>query len=311
MIHHTSPLIWGIFIDFILGVLALDLGVFHKKTHTVGFKESIFWSAIWIALALAFSMVILYWRGQEDFMLFLTGYVIEKSLSVDNLFVFLLIFSYFKIPNQYQHKVLFFGIFGALILRAFFIWAGIAILAKFVWVIYIFGAFLVVSGIKMLMPQSDEHDLEKSWVITWTKKIFPTTPHFHDDKFFVRIAGVLTVTPLFITLVFVEFSDLVFAVDSIPAIIGITNDPFLVFSSNVFAILGLRALYFALKGFADIFHYLKYGLAVILIFIGVKMLISHYYHMPVGITMAVIFGVLFVSVLLSLWSNQKAKKKHS
>lgn len=311
MIHHTSPLIWGIFIVFILGVLALDLGVFHKKTHTVGFKESIFWSAIWIALALAFSMVILYWRGQEDFMLFLTGYVIEKSLSVDNLFVFLLIFSYFKIPNQYQHKVLFFGIFGALILRAFFIWAGIAILAKFVWVIYIFGAFLVVSGIKMLMPQSDEHDLEKSWVITWTKKIFPTTPHFHDDKFFVRIAGVLTVTPLFITLVFVEFSDLVFAVDSIPAIIGITNDPFLVFSSNVFAILGLRALYFALKGFADIFHYLKYGLAVILIFIGVKMLISHYYHMPVGITMAVIFGVLFVSVLLSLWSNQKAKKKHS
>lgn len=311
MIHHTSPLIWGIFIVFILGVLALDLGVFHKKSHTVGFKESIFWSAIWIALALAFSMVILYWRGQEDFMLFLTGYVIEKSLSVDNLFVFLLIFSYFKIPNQYQHKVLFFGIFGALILRAFFIWAGIAILAKFVWVIYIFGAFLVVSGIKMLMPESDEHDLEKSWVITWTKKIFPTTPHFHDDKFFVRIAGVLTVTPLFITLVFVEFSDLVFAVDSIPAIIGITNDPFLVFSSNVFAILGLRALYFALKGFADIFHYLKYGLAVILIFIGVKMLISHYYHMPVAITMAVIFAVLFISVLLSLWSNQQAKKKHS
>ncbi len=311
MIHHTSPLIWGIFVVFILAVLALDLGVFHKKSHTVGFKESIFWSAVWIALALAFSMVILYWRGQEDFMLFLTGYVIEKSLSVDNLFVFLLIFSYFKIPNQYQHKVLFFGIFGALILRAFFIWAGIAILAKFVWVIYIFGAFLVVSGIKMLMPQSDDHDLEKSWVITWTKKIFPTTPHFHGDKFFVRLEGVLTVTPLFITLVFVEFSDLVFAVDSIPAIIGITNDPFLVFSSNVFAILGLRALYFALKGFADIFHYLKYGLAIILIFIGVKMLVSHYYHMPVAITMAVIFVVLFISVLVSLWSNQQAKKKHS
>lgn len=192
-------------------------------------------------------------------MLFLTGYVIEKSLSVDNLFVFLLIFSYFKIPNQYQHKVLFYGILGALIMRAFFIWAGIAILEKFTWVIYIFGAFLIFSGIKMLRPESDEHDLEKSWVITWTKKIFPTSPHFHEDKFFVKLNGVWTVTPLFITLIFVEFSDLVFAIDSIPAIIGITSDPFLVFTSNVFAILGLRSLYFALKGFADMFHYLKYG----------------------------------------------------
>lgn len=305
MHHETSMFVWIGFVVFILLVLALDLGVFHKKSHSVGFKESIIWSGVWIALAMAFNVIILYWRGQEDFMLFLTGYVIEKSLSVDNLFVFLLIFGYFKIPNQYQHKVLFYGILGALIMRAFFIWAGISILTKFTWVIYIFGAFLVFSGIKMLRPESDEHDLEKSWVITWTKKIFPTSPHFHDDKFFVRINGVLTITPLFITLIFVEFSDLVFAIDSIPAIIGITSDPFLVFTSNVFAILGLRSLYFALKGFADIFHYLKYGLSLILIFIGVKMLISHYYHMPVAVTMGVIFVVLLTSVVASIISNRR------
>ncbi len=307
MAYDTSPYIWIGFIVFVLVVLSLDLGVFHKKSHSVGFKESIIWSGVWIALALAFNVIILYWRGEADFMLFLTGYVIEKSLSVDNLFVFLLIFSYFKIPNQYQHKVLFYGILGALVMRAFFIWAGIAILEKFTWVIYIFGAFLVFSGIKMLRPESDEHDLEKSWVITWTKKIFPTSPHFHEDKFFVKLNGVWTVTPLFITLIFVEFSDLVFAIDSIPAIIGITNDPFLVFTSNVFAILGLRSLYFALKGFADMFHYLKYGLSLILIFIGVKMLVSHYYHVPVGITMAVIFTVLLGSVLASVLSNRKKK----
>lgn len=303
--HHTSLTVWIAFVAFILFVLLLDLGVFHKKSHTVGFKESLIWSGIWVLMALAFSGIIFYWRGQEDFMYFLTGYVIEKSLSVDNLFVFLLIFSYFKIPNQYQHKVLFYGILGALVMRAFFIWAGIAILTKFVWVIYIFGAFLIFSGIKMLAPQSDEHDLEKSWVISWTKKIFPTTPHFHEDKFFVRSEGALMITPLFITLIFVEFSDLVFAIDSIPAIIGITNDPFLVFTSNVFAILGLRSLYFALKGFADMFHYLKFGLAVILMFIGVKMLIGHWYHIPVPVTMTVIFSVLFLSVIMSIVSNKK------
>ena len=306
--HETSMVAWVSFVVFILLVLCLDLGVFHKKSHTVGFKESIIWSAVWIALALVFAGIIFFWKGQEDFMNFLTGYVVEKSLSVDNLFVFLLIFGFFKIPNEYQHKVLFYGILGALIMRAFFIWAGIAILNQFEWVIYIFGAFLVFSGFKMLMPQSEDHDLEKSWVIRWTKKIFPTTPKFHDDKFFVKIAGKWMITPLFITLIFVEFSDLVFAIDSIPAIIGITKDPFIVFTSNVFAILGLRALYFALKGFADMFHYLKYGLAVILMFIGVKMLIIHWYHMPVSITMAVIFVVLLVSVLVSIYSTKKQEQ---
>jgi tellurite resistance protein TerC len=307
MHHETSLTAWISFVVFILIILLIDLGVFHKKSHTVGFKESIIWSGIWVALAMAFSVLILFWKGHDDFMLFLTGYVIEKSLSVDNLFVFLLIFGFFKIPNQYQHKVLFYGILGALIMRAFFIWAGISILEKFEWVMYIFGGFLIFSGIKMLMPHSEDHDLEKSWVIRWTKKIFPATPHFHSDKFFVKLDGRWMITPLFITLIFVEFSDLVFAVDSIPAIIGITNDPFLVFTSNVFAILGLRSLYFALKGFADIFHYLKYGLAVILMFIGVKMLIMHWYHMPVTVTMGVIFSVLLVSVIASIKSTNKKK----
>jgi tellurite resistance protein TerC len=300
MYHETSILVWTAFVVFVLFVLALDLGVFHKKSHTVGFKESIIWSVVWIALAMVFAGVLFYWRGQDDMMLYLTGYVIEKSLSVDNLFVFLLIFSFFKIPNQYQHKILFYGIIGALVMRAFFIWAGIAVLQKFHWVIYLFGALLVVSGIKMLMPEKGDVNLGDKWIIKFTKKIFPTTHDFHDDKFFVKLNGKWFVTPLFITLIFVEFSDLVFAVDSIPAIIGITSDPFIVFTSNVFAILGLRALYFALKGFADLFHYLKYGLSVILMFIGVKLLISGVFHMPVSVTMAVIFGILFISVVASL-----------
>lgn len=305
--HETSIGIWFGFIIFILLVLLIDLGVFHKKSHSVGFKESLIWSGVWIALAMIFNGVIYFWRGQEDAMLFFTGYVIEKSLSVDNLFVFLLIFSYFKIPNQYQHKILFYGILGALIMRALFIFAGISIIEKFNWVIYIFGAFLIFSGLKMLKPESDNHDLEKSWVIIWTKKILPTSTHFHDDRFFVKSEGVWMITPLFVTLIFVEFSDLVFAIDSIPAIIGITKDSFLVFTSNVFAILGLRSLYFALKGFADMFHYLKYGLSLILIFIGVKMLIMHFYHIPISFTMIFIFSVLFISVILSLRHKKDIK----
>jgi tellurite resistance protein TerC len=306
MYHETSLAAWIGFVVFILLVLLLDLGVFHKKSHTVGFKESIIWSGVWIALALLFSLILNMWKGPDDAMLFLTGYVIEKSLSVDNLFVFLLIFSFFKVPDQYQHKVLFYGILGALVMRAFFIWAGIAILEQFTWVIYIFGAFLVFSGIKMLMPQK-EHDLEKSWVIVWTKKIFPAVPHYDNDRFFTHVKGVWHITPLFITLIFVEFSDLVFAVDSIPAIIGITSDPFLVFTSNVFAILGLRSLYFALKGFADIFHYLKYGLALILMFIGGKMLVLYFgIHTDVRLTMIVIFGILLVSIVMSLANKKKA-----
>lgn len=306
---HETPLVaWVAFLVFVLLMLALDLGVFHKKSHNVGFKEAIGWSIVWIIMALIFSGVIYMWHGQEDFMLFLTGYVIEKSLSVDNLFVFLLIFSYFKTPGQYQHKVLFYGILGALLMRAFFIWAGIALITKFTWVIYLFGGFLIFSGIKMLFPHGDEESLENSAVIKGIKKIFPTSHEFDGDKFFTVKNGKKMITPLFVTLIFVEFSDVVFAVDSIPAIIGITSDPFLVFTSNVFAILGLRSLYFALKGFADIFEHLKYGLSIILIFIGVKMCISHFYHVPVAVTMCVIFGVLTISVITSLISNKRKLK---
>lgn len=308
MYHETSLAAWISFLVFIMVVLLLDLGVFHKKSHAVGFKESIIWSVIWISVSMLFALLLYYWKGSEDSLLFLTGYVIEKSLSVDNLFVFLLIFSFFKIPNEYQHKVLFYGILGALVMRAFFIWAGIAILAKFTWVIYIFGGFLFISGIKMMIPHKDDHDLEKSWIIVWTKKIFPTVPHFDNDKFFTHVNGVRHITPLFITLIFVEFSDLVFAVDSIPAIIGVTNDPFLVFTSNVFAILGLRSLYFALKGGADMFHYLKYGLALILMFIGTKMLLLAFdFHMPVKVTMLVIFVILSASVGFSIHKNKQRK----
>ena len=305
MPHETPLAIWIAFIIFVLLMLGLDLGVFHKKSHSVGFKEAILWSIVWMFMALGFSLIILYWHGQEDFMLFLTGYVIEKSLSVDNLFVFLLIFSYFKTPNQYQHKVLFYGILGALLMRAFFIWAGIALLQQFTCIIYVFGGFLIFSGIKMLIPHKEDQSLEDSFVIRGVKKIFPTTHEFDGDKFFTIKNGKRMITPLFVTLIFVEFSDLVFAVDSIPAIIGITNDPFLVFTSNVFAILGLRSLYFALKGFADIFEHLKYGLSIILMFIGVKMVISPFFHMPIEATMGVIFGVLLISVLSSIYTNRK------
>ncbi|MBY0518107.1 MAG: TerC family protein [Bacteriovoracaceae bacterium] len=302
----TSLTVWVSFISFILCVLALDLGVFHKKSHAVNFKEAILWSVVWVSLALVFSLVILRWHGEESFKLFITGYVIEKSLSVDNLFVFLLIFTYFKIPNQYQHKILFYGILGALIMRALFIGAGIAIIRQFSWAIYVFGGFLVFTGIKMLIPGEDEPHLENNKIIRWTKKIFPTSYNLDGDKFFTIENGKRMVTPLFITLIFVEISDVLFAVDSIPAIIGITDDPFLVFSSNVFAILGLRSLYFALKGFADIFHYLKYGLSLILIFIGAKMCASYWYHVPVWVTMTVIFSVLILSMLASLYFKEKA-----
>lgn len=301
---ETSPAIWAGFIGFVFVLLAVDLGVFHKKSHTVSFKESIIWSAVWIALAMVFSLLILQWRGEGDFMLFITGYVIEKSLSVDNLFVFLLIFSYFKTPNQYQHKILFYGILGALIMRAIFIGAGIAIIQQFSWVIYVFGGFLIFTGLKMLKPNEEEADLENNFVLKLTKRIIPSTDKMDSNHFFTKVNGKWLATPLLITLIFVEFSDVVFAIDSIPAIIGITTDPFLVFTSNVFAILGLRSLYFALKGFSDMFHYLKYGLAVILVFIGTKMCISHFYHVPVWVTMMVIFGVLIISMVISL-----AKKK--
>jgi len=253
-------------------MLALDLGVFHRKEHKVTFKEAISWSLVWIALALIFNGWIYYDQGKDKALEFLTGYLIEKSLSVDNIFVFVLLFSFFKVPEQYRHKVLFWGVLGALIMRAGFIAAGAVLIEKFHWIIYVFGAFLVFTGYKMLKKKTEDMHPENNPLVRWFVKRGKVTSDYHGNKFFVHINGQKLATPLFLCLLSVEFTDLIFAVDSIPAIFAITKDPFIVYTSNVFAILGLRSLYFALEGIITRFPYLRYGLALILIFIGLKML---------------------------------------
>ena len=251
--------LWVGFNLFILGMLALDLGVFHRKTHSVSVRESITWTGVWVGLAMLFNAGLWYFSGQQKALEFLTGYVIEKSLSVDNVFVFALLFSYFAVPAKYQHKVLFWGILGALVMRAIMIALGATLIAKFSWIIYLFGAFLILTGIKMIVKRDEEMHPERNPLIAWLRRLLPVTKDYRGDKFFVREKGALIVTPLFVVLLTVEFSDLVFAVDSIPAIFAVTTDPFIVYTSNVFAILGLRSLYFALAGVMDKFHYLKIG----------------------------------------------------
>ncbi len=291
---------WVIFNAFVLAMLALDLGVFHRKAHTVRLKEALAWSGVWITLALAYNVLIYFCRGQDNALEFLTGYVIEKSLSVDNIFVFVLLFSYFRVPPQFQHKVLFWGILGALIMRAIFIFTGVALIQKFHWVIYLFGAILIVSGVKMGVSKDKEIQPEKNPVLRLFRRMMPVTERYEADKFWVRVGGRVHATPLFAVLLVVETTDLVFAVDSIPAILAITHDPFIVYTSNVFAILGLRALYFALAAVMDLFHYLHYGLSVILVFVGVKMIVSGFFKIPVGIALAVVVGVLVISIAASL-----------
>jgi tellurite resistance protein TerC len=291
---------WILFNLFVLAMLALDLGVFQRKAHEVKFREALAWSGVWIALAACFAVAVFFWRGRQPALEFSTGYLIELSLSVDNLFVFLLLFRYFKVVGEYQHKVLFWGIVGALIFRGIFIVAGVALLTRFHWVIYIFGAFLVYTGVKLAFSSGDDQvHPENNPVLRWTRKVLPVTPDYVDGKFIVRDQG-LYATPLLLVLIVVETTDLVFAVDSIPAVLAISRDPFIVYTSNVFAILGLRSMYFALAGLMDIFHYLHYGLAVILSFIGVKMLISGYIHMPTGWALGVVVGVLAISVMASM-----------
>jgi tellurite resistance protein TerC len=292
--------IWIGFNLFVVLMLALDLGVFHRKAHEVSMKEALIWSGVWISLALVFNLIIYFWRGPEVGLQFLTGYLIEKSLSVDNIFVFVLLFSYFSVPAKYQHKVLFWGILGALIMRAIFIAAGTTLIDRFHWIIYIFGAFLVFTGIKMAMNQGTKVDPEKNVMVRLFKKIFPVTNEYHGSKFWIREMGKWTATPLFVVLLLVEFTDLIFAVDSIPAILAITKDPFIVYTSNVFAILGLRSLYFALAGLMHLFKYLHYGLAAILVFVGAKMLLTDIYKIPIGISLGAIVLILFLSILPSL-----------
>ena len=302
----TEIYFWISFILFVLLMLALDLGIFHRKTHAVSFKESLAWTVVWVGLAVLFSALIYFWKGPEKSIEFLTGYIIELSLSVDNLFVFILIFSYFHVPHQYQHKVLFWGILGALVMRVIFIFAGVALISKFHWIIYVFGAIIIFSGIKMLLQKDKKIEPDKNPVIRLVKKLLPVTHDYHGDKFFVKIQkGVLAATPLFIVLVFVEITDLIFAVDSIPAILAITTDTFIVFTSNVFAILGLRSLYFALAGMLNLFRFLHIGLATILIFIGIKMVISEVYIMPIEYALITVISILLTSIAASLIFKNK------
>jgi tellurite resistance protein TerC len=299
---------WVGFNIFVLTMLAVDLGVFHRRSHEVKLREAVAWSVVWIVLALVFNAGIYFgWFGTyaaadrpERAFEFLTGYVIEKSLSVDNIFVFLLIFSYFRVPAAYQHKVLFWGILGALIMRAVFIFTGIALIEKFHWIIYLFGAFLVITGLKMAWAKDKEIHPEHNPILRLFRRLVPVTVDYVEERFFVRRGTEHLATPLFATLLLVETTDLIFAVDSIPAILAVTRDPFIVYTSNVFAILGLRALYFALAGIMGLFYYLHYGLAAVLIFVGGKMLVSGFYKVPILVSLGVIAGILTISIVVSL-----------
>lgn len=303
MLNQILP--WIIFNFFVLGMLVIDLGVFHRKAHVIKLKESLVWTAVWVTLALFFNLGIYFWQGQEKALEFLTGYLIEKSLSIDNIFVFLLIFSYFRVSSLYQHKVLFWGILSALIMRAIFIATGIALIQKFHWVIYVFGGFLVFTGLKMALQKDKEVHPERNPIIKLFRKFMPVSESYEEDKFFVKRGKSLLATPLFIVLLTVEITDIIFAVDSIPAIIAITSDPFIVYTSNIFAILGLRALYFAVAGIMQMFYYLHYGLSAILVFVGIKMLISDIYKIPIGIALGVIVSILFVSVFASVATKKR------
>ncbi len=310
--------VWGAFMGFVLLMLALDLGVFHRHAHKIEMKEALTWSGIWIGLALAFNAILfLLWdkiqpgtkyTNEEAGFAFLAGYLIEKALSVDNIFVFILVFGFFAVPEKYQHRVLFWGIIGALIFRSMFIAAGAALLEHFFWTMIVFGLFLIVTGVKMALAKDKKMDPEKNPLVRAFRKFIPVTPDYVGQKFFTRIKGKVWATPLFIVLLVVEFTDIIFAVDSIPAIFAITSDPFIVFTSNVFAILGLRALFFALAGLMQMFHYLSYGLAAILVFVGGKMLYGYaekalvpdWPKFPVVASLGVIIAILGVSIFVSI-----------
>ena len=281
-------------------MLAIDLGVFHRKSHAVSFKESLLWTMVWMGLAMIFNALIYFWKGPDKALEFLTGYLIELSLSVDNLFVFILIFGYFHVAPQYQHRILFWGILGALILRVIFIFAGAALLVKFHWMIYLFGGILIVSGYKMFFQKDKKIEPDKNPALRLFKKFFPVTEQTDGSKFFIKQNNKWFATPLFLVLLIVETTDVIFAVDSLPAILAITTDTFIVFTSNAFAILGLRSLYFALAGIINVFRYLHFGLAAILIFIGMKMVLADVYKLPIEVALFSVVGILIISIVASL-----------
>ena len=299
---------WLAFMAIIGFMLVLDLGVFHKKSHKVSIKESLAWTGVWVTLAMCFNAWIYYKMGPQKGIEFFTGYIIEKALRVDNIFVISLIFTYFRVPSQYQHRVLFWGVLGALFFRIIFIYAGVALISKFSWMIYVFGVFLVYTGIKMLKEQGKHVEVEANPVIVFVKKFWKISPDFDGERFRTTVNGVKHFTPLFLVLVMIETTDIIFAVDSIPAILAITPDPYIVFTSNVFAILGLRSLYFALNGIMEMFEYINYALSGILVFVGLKMIISGWYHIPTAVSISVILGLLVGSVLASIYFPRKNKK---
>jgi tellurite resistance protein TerC len=296
----TEGTLWIGFNVFVLLMLTLDLGVFHKKSTVITVKEALVWTGVWVFLAFLFNIFVFYHLGEEKAFEFFTGYIIEKSLSVDNIFVIILIFSFFNVPAAYQHKVLFWGILGALVMRVCFILAGVELIHKFHWLIYIFGGFLIFTGIRILTQGDLKLDPEKNPVVKFVRRIFRVTPDFEGDKFFLRRENVLWATPLFVVVVLIEATDLIFAVDSIPAILAVSEDSFIVYTSNVFAILGLRSLYFALAGMEKYFTHLKYGLSAILIFVGVKMCIADFYKVPIEISLAFIVLTLSIAVVTSM-----------
>jgi len=295
-----SLLLWGLFNVFILCMLAIDLFVFNKEAHEITIKESLTWTVVWIILSLLFGIGVYNYMGADHAIDYYTGYLIEKSLSVDNIFVFILIFSYFNVDAKYQHKVLFWGILGALVMRLIFIFTGVALLERFHWIIYVFGSFLIITGFRLAYEHDREIHPERNPVLKLVRKIIPVSKRYHGDRFFIHKMGKRFATPMFIVLVVVETTDVIFALDSIPAILAITTDRFIVYSSNAFAILGLRALYFALSGIIKLFQYLHYGLAMILIFVGIKMMISDFYHIPTPYALAFVATTLTVSVVVSI-----------
>ncbi|MBI5068942.1 MAG: TerC family protein [Deltaproteobacteria bacterium] len=302
-----SPALWIGFVAFVLAMLALDLGVFHRKAHVVGVKEALAWSAVWVGLALLFNLGVWHWFGPERGLEFLTGYLIEKSLSIDNVFVFVVIFGALGIPSLYQHRVLFWGIVSALAMRAAMIFAGSALLSRFHWLIYLFGGFLVLTGVKLYLQRGKEQHPEDGAFLRLVRRVLPTTNKLDGEHFFTREQGRWLATPLFLALLLVEVTDVIFAVDSIPAIFAITLDPFIVFTSNIFAILGLRSLFFLLAGMVDRFRYLKVGLSAVLVFVGAKMTLIDVYKVPPLASLLVVLGILGTAVGASLWVSRKER----
>jgi len=298
---HTEPMwMWIVFCAFITLMLWLDLAVFNRRSHTITVKESLGWTGFWVLLAMGFNIGVYIYLGQERALEFFTGYLIEQSLSVDNLFVILLIFGYFHVKKEFQHKVLFWGIFGALVMRMIMIIIGVELIEQFHWLIYIFGGFLIFTGLRMGFGKEKELHPEQNPVVRIFKRFFPVTPEYHGDKFFVVQNARRFATPLFIVVLVVEVTDLIFAIDSVPAVLAVSRNPFVVYTSNAFAILGLRSLFFALSHIMNLFHYIKYGLALVLTFIGTKMVLMDVLKIPINISLIVVAGILLISVVLSL-----------